>query len=169
MLLGFLCCMKRDKRLLSHTVGHSRYLWAFLSEICNQWASKADIPFVTVRVSIAVMHHRYQKQRGLHFHHWGKLARRSGQELGTGTEQKPWVRTAYWLTPHALLCFFLNSSQDHQPQHGTGPSIVNQEKYHRLTHRPIWWKHFLNWSSLSQNGSSLCRSDRTPASTLLLH
>ena len=72
---------------MSYTVGPSRYLWAFLSETCDQRASKPGIPFVTVRVSVAVI-----QQAPLPKAVWGSFpslkeartgvqGRNSGQEL----------------------------------------------------------------------------------------
>ena len=66
---------------------------------------------VLVRVSIAAVEHREQKQLeeengliGLHIHstvhHW----RKSGQELKQGRSLmlRPWRSAAYWLAPHGL-------------------------------------------------------------------
>jgi hypothetical protein len=48
-------------------------------------------------------------------------------------------------------------SQDHQPKDGTiyngmdAPiSTINQENAPHTCHRPLWWRHFLNWESSSQ-------------------
>lgn len=111
--------------------------------------------------------HHYQKQCGVHFHHWRKLE----QEFRAGTRGRNWAEAMVPLTSLFLMpcspCFLIvpgpPGSAGHWPQL-SGPSIANQGKQHRLTHRPIY---FLNWASPFQNDSSLCQSNIIPAGTLV--
>lgn len=43
---------------------------------------------------------------------------------------------------------------------GLHTSVVNNETAHREAHRPMWWKHFLNWRSFWQHDPTLCQDDK---------
>ena len=124
-----------------------------------------------LRVSIAGIKHHDQKPLGeerIFFIYtyisqtitegsWGRILGRGGtwrQEL----MQRPWRNAASWLAPRGLLSLFSYTIQDNWL--GVAPSSVAWicphqsligKAHHSLSHRPIWWGHFLRCPSKMSN------------------
>ena len=99
----------------------------------------------------------------LHFHITAHQQRKSGLELkfkaGNLRQelmQKPWRNDTYRFVLHGLLSLLSNRTQATTTS-GLTPltmvwallpqSLIKKMPY-RLAYSPIWWSHFLNWSSL---------------------
>lgn len=92
---------------------------------------------------------------------------KSGQEHKVGTDAKTMRSPSYWLLPCGLLSLLSYSSQDHS-ELSILTSTINKKMKHSMAHRPVWWGHLPNWSSLFLNDASLCQIDIPMTITVFL-
>jgi len=105
---------------------------------------------------------------GLHFYIIVYHQRKSGQELNkTGTRkqdmiQRPWSGAVYCLTSHGVFSLLSYRTQDHQPRDDTTHmywSLLHWSLIKKMPYSCMLWMHFLNWSFLLSDNSSLHQID----------
>lgn len=139
--------------------------------------SSPERNIILIMVAVAVMkHHNLNnwKEEKVYlayiFHtivrHW----RKSGQELEEAElVQRPWRGDAYWIALYGYLGLLVGPRTTSP---GMDPPSVNWALLHqwlmnrmpyRLAHNLIWWRHFLNWSSLLPDDYRLGQVDKKPS------
>lgn len=105
---------------------------------------------------------------GLQLHLTGYHWRHSGQELKVETMGECHaLACSSWISQLAFLHSLDQLLRGDTFHNGLGPfSSINQEKKcpYRLPYSPSGWKSFLSWSSIIQNGSTLCQTEVNIAS-----
>lgn len=88
----------------------------------------------------------------------GDRGRNSKQEPRSRSWRRGhWRSAAYCLAPPDLPGLLSYSTLHHQPRGDT--AFPHQSSIKKIPHKPILWRHFLNWVLLFPDNSSLCHDN----------